>query len=85
MLLTSIFFRAVTTRVHTFKDAYSCAKGVDAIVIATEWDEFKTLDYARIYQGMNKPAFIFDGRLILDPKPLREMGYKVEIIGKPSC
>jgi len=48
------------------KDVYEVADGADALVICTEWDEFKTLDYQRIYHSMRKPAFIFDGRLILD-------------------
>jgi UDPglucose 6-dehydrogenase len=55
---------------------------VDAIIICTEWDEFKALDYERIYAGMNKPAFIFDGRLILDSQKLRAIGFTVDCIGK---
>jgi UDPglucose 6-dehydrogenase len=69
--------------IHT--DAYSCAAGADAIVIATEWDEFKTLEYKRIYAEMNKPAFVFDGRLILDAKALTEIGFTVQVIGKPGA
>ncbi|KAG5369100.1 UDP-glucose 6-dehydrogenase [Yarrowia sp. C11] len=66
------------------KDAFEAAKDADAIVIATEWDAFKDteLDYQKIYEQMNKPAFIFDGRLILDAKKLEKMGFKVEVIGK---
>ena len=45
-----------------------------AIAVLTEWDEFKTLDYTRIYAKMMKPAFIFDGRNILDHARLREIG-----------
>jgi UDPglucose 6-dehydrogenase len=52
------------------------------LVIVTEWDEFKTLDYSKIYDSMKKPAFIFDGRLILDAPALRKMGFRVEVIGK---
>ena len=37
-----------------------------AVVVCTEWDEFVTLDYNRIYTNMTKPAFLFDGRKILD-------------------
>jgi len=48
----------------------------------TEWDEFRDLDYQRIYDSMLKPALIFDGRNILDLEPLREMGFKAEGIGK---
>lgn len=63
-------------------DAYSACHGADAIVVCTEWDEFQTLDYARIYDSMRKPAFIFDGRLILDDDALRRIGFIVEVIGK---
>ncbi|KAJ3007616.1 UDP-glucose 6-dehydrogenase 1 [Thoreauomyces humboldtii] len=65
-------------------DAYECASSVDAIVVLTEWDEFRTLDYGKVYGRMNKPAFIFDGRLILDTKKLREIGFQVEVIGRQA-
>jgi len=64
------------------ESAYAAAEKADAIVILTEWDEFKTLDYQKIYSSMNKPAFIFDGRLILDGKKLKEIGFQVKVIGK---
>ena len=41
-----------------------------AVVVCTEWDEFVTLDYNRIYNNMAKPAFLFDGRKILDHEKL---------------
>ncbi|KAJ3037975.1 UDP-glucose 6-dehydrogenase 1 [Rhizophlyctis rosea] len=69
-------------RVKIFHDPYEAAAKSDAIVVLTEWDEFKSLDYQKIYGGMNKPAFIFDGRLILDGKKLRDIGFQVEVIGK---
>ncbi|KAI8621686.1 UDP-glucose/GDP-mannose dehydrogenase family, NAD binding domain-containing protein [Chytriomyces sp. MP71] len=69
-------------RVTVSKDAYSAADGVDAIVVLTEWDEFKTLDYARIYTKMNKPACIFDGRLIMPTEELKNIGFNVVTIGK---
>jgi UDP-glucose/GDP-mannose dehydrogenase family, UDP binding domain len=45
--------------------------------VLTEWDEFKTLDYAKIYKSMAKPAFVFDGRNIIDSAALREIGFEV--------
>ncbi|KAJ3352976.1 UDP-glucose 6-dehydrogenase 1 [Entophlyctis luteolus] len=57
-------------------DAYSAADGCDAIVVVTEWDEFRGLDYSTIYETMNKPAFIFDGRLILPSEQLGEIGFR---------
>jgi UDPglucose 6-dehydrogenase len=53
-----------------------------AFCVLTEWDEFKTVDYRAIYDSMKKPAFAFDGRLILDHEKLREFGYEVFCIGK---
>ncbi|RWW89848.1 hypothetical protein BHE74_00001114 [Ensete ventricosum] len=64
-------------------DAYEAAMGAHAVCIVTEWDEFKRLDYSKIYDNMQKPAFIFDGRNVVDPEKLREMGFIVFSIGKP--
>ncbi|KAF3444842.1 hypothetical protein FNV43_RR14535 [Rhamnella rubrinervis] len=64
-------------------DAYEATKDAHAVCILTEWDEFKTLDYQRIYDNMRKPAFIFDGRNIIDVDKLREIGFIVYSIGKP--
>ena len=66
----------------TSTDVYSVVKDSHAIAIMTEWDEFKTLDYERIYASMLKPAFIFDGRNILDHAALRKIGFEVHAIGK---
>lgn len=59
-------------------------KGAQAALVLTEWDEFKSLDFASIYEGMLKPAHIFDGRNILDLEALREIGFKATGIGKPE-
>nr|CAG4640745.1 EOG090X03RJ [Eulimnadia texana] len=64
------------------EDAYTAAKGTHAIVVCTEWDEFVSLDYRRMYEDMLKPAFIFDGRKILDHSALAAIGFHVETIGK---
>ena len=63
------------------EDPYKALKGVHAIAILTEWDEFKEYDWQLIYDSMLKPAFIFDGRNILDNKSLQEIGFKVFTIG----
>ncbi len=62
--------------------AYEAAQGSHAIAIVTEWDEFKHLDYARIFAGMQQPAHVFDGRNILDLPKLREIGFRVSGVGK---
>lgn len=63
-------------------DAYTAADRSHAVVVMTEWDEFANLNYKTIYSKMLKPAFIFDGRLILDHHALIEIGFHVEAIGK---
>ncbi len=45
---------------------------------------FKTYDWQKIYDNMQKPAFVFDGRNILDHKLLADIGFKVKAIGKAS-
>eukprot|EP00056_Hartaetosiga_gracilis_P014218 m.240028 g.240028 ORF g.240028 m.240028 type:complete len:467 (-) comp14378_c0_seq1:196-1596(-) len=65
---------------HT--DAYEAMNEAHAIVVLTEWDEFKDYDYEKAYESMPKPAYIFDGRLILDHKKLLNIGFNVEVIGK---
>lgn len=62
--------------------AYEAAQGAHAIAIVTEWDEFKQLDYTRIFAGMHQPAHVFDGRNILDLPKLREIGFRVSGVGK---
>jgi len=69
--------------IHYEDDSYEAASGCDAIAVMTEWDIYKELDYERIYRSMTKPAFIFDGRNILDHKGLFEIGFNVLPIGKP--
>lgn len=70
--------------VITESDVYAACDGAHAICVLTEWDEFKDLDYEKIFKGMAKPAFLFDGRNILDYDKLREIGFEVHAIGKPD-
>lgn len=46
-------------------------------MIATEWKEFLDIDWETVYAGMNKPAFVFDGRLLIDHEKLTKIGFKV--------
>jgi len=62
-------------------DPYECCKDAHAIAVLTEWDEFADYDWQRIYDNMQKPAKIFDGRNVLDCKKLRAIGFKVQSIG----
>lgn len=77
-------YPAVEGMITTSPDPYSACDGAHALAILTEWDEFKTLDYRRIYAAMAKPAFVFDGRNILDHAALRAIGFEVHAIGKPD-
>lgn len=63
-------------------DPYEACKDAHAVAIITEWDEFKQLDWNRIYQSMKKPSFVFDGRNILDHEQLQKIGFTVKAIGK---
>ena len=63
-------------------DPYKACKDSHAVAILTEWDEFKSYDWQRIYNNMKKPAFVFDGRNILNSDKLKEIGFKVYQIGK---
>ena len=62
-------------------DPYACADGAQAILILTEWKEFETFDYSRMFETMSKPAFIFDGRNILDHNKLFDIGFNVYPLG----
>ena len=64
-------------------DPYAAAKSAHAIAILTEWPHFAELDYQVIFESMVKPAFIFDGRNILDHQNLFNLGFNVYAIGKP--
>jgi UDPglucose 6-dehydrogenase len=72
----------VKTGVTFEEDPYAAAKGAHAIALMTEWKQYKELDYERIFASMSQPAFIFDGRNILDHRRLFKMGFNVFAIGK---
>jgi UDPglucose 6-dehydrogenase len=61
---------------------YKALKGTHAIAVITEWDEFKAYDWQTIYDAMLKPAFVFDGRNILDKDHLESIGFIYNAIGK---
>jgi len=69
-------------RVSYEVDPYNAAEDAFAIAVITEWEEYRRLDFERIYRSMKKPAFIFDGRNILDHGKLYEIGFNVYPIGK---
>ena len=69
-------------RLTVAKTACEACQGAHAVVVLTEWDEFKTLDFKKIHEGMSKPAHIFDGRNILDMEKLKALGFRVHAIGR---
>jgi UDPglucose 6-dehydrogenase len=62
-------------------DPYEVCKGAHAIAVLTEWDEFRSYDWQRIYDNMQKPAFVFDGRNILDAQKLIAIGFIFSGVG----
>jgi UDPglucose 6-dehydrogenase len=65
-----------------YQNPYDACQGAHAVAVLTEWDEFKSYDWQKIYEGMLKPAFVFDGRNILDQKALEQIGFVYRAIGK---
>lgn len=62
---------------------YDCLKGADALIIATEWNEFRTPDFLKIVSSLKKKV-IFDGRNLFDTEAIRELGFYYECIGRPA-
>lgn len=63
------------------ENPYKACENAHAIAILTEWDEFKAYDWQKIYDSMLKPAFVFDGRNLLDKKALEKIGFVYQSIG----
>lgn len=62
--------------------AQEACEGTHAIALLTEWDEFKQIDFAKVFEQMTKPAYLFDGRNLLDLAKLKEIGFRTFAIGK---
>lgn len=68
--------------VKVVSQPYEACKEAHAVAVLTEWDEFKTYDWQKIYENMYKPAFVFDGRNILDKENLQRLGFSYNGIGQ---
>jgi len=68
--------------VKVINDPYQVCKDSHAIAVLTEWDEFKDLDWKKVYHKMLKPAFLFDGRGVLENETLRKLEFHFYVIGK---
>ncbi|KAJ3929729.1 MAG: UDP-glucose dehydrogenase [Lentinula lateritia] len=80
----NLSLETIKKQVNICSSSLEACKDAEAIVIATEWKEFKEIDWETVYQGMNKPAFVFDGRLLVDEDKLTKIGFKVITIGRGS-
>jgi UDPglucose 6-dehydrogenase len=67
--------------ISSFDSPYEACKDAHAIAVLTEWDEFVGYDWKKIYEHMQKPAFVFDGRNVLDGKALEAIGFVYHGIG----
>lgn len=63
-------------------DSYAAADQAHAITVLTEWDEFGELDFKKVFKSMQQPAFVFDGRNLLDREALTKIGFEIHAIGK---
>ena len=70
-----------TKSVTCYSDPYEACQKAHAIAVLTEWDEFTTYDWQKIYDSMQKPAFIFDGRNLLNGADLRAIGFVYQGVG----
>ncbi len=68
-------------QLQAFENPYEACKEAHAVAVLTEWDEFKSYDWQKIYEYMLKPAFVFDGRNILDRDTLEKIGFVYKSIG----
>jgi UDPglucose 6-dehydrogenase len=65
----------------SFENPYETCENAHAIAVLTEWDEFAAYDWQKIYDLMQKPAFVFDGRNILDESKMKSIGFVYQAIG----
>jgi UDPglucose 6-dehydrogenase len=73
--------RGILPAVEMFNDPYEMAKGCDALMVVTEWNEFKQLDLEKL-KGLLKSPVIFDGRNIYDPTIMKNMGFTYRGVGR---
>ncbi len=74
--------KKILPNVEFCKNSYDVAKGSDALVVMTEWDEFRKLNLTKIKKLLNHPIII-DGRNMFDPKKMKKMGFKYTSVGRP--
>jgi len=75
--------RTVLPQVEYTKSAYEAAQDSEALLIATEWDEFRALDWERVHRAMGRPLIV-DGRNLLSPRDMRARGFEYHCFGRPD-
>lgn len=75
--------RPLLPQIEFTKSAYEAAQDSEALLIATEWDEFRTLDWERVRDSMARPL-ILDGRNLLSPKDMKAFGFEYRSFGRPD-
>jgi UDPglucose 6-dehydrogenase len=73
----------VPGRVDYCRSAYEAARGAHAVVLVTEWDEFRKLNWKKLAESMEVPVMV-DGRNLLDPSALQEAGFEYFSMGRGS-
>ena len=81
---TDNFEELIESNITVASSAEEAATDAHAVAVMTEWDCFKDLDFDAVHASMHKPAFLFDGRNLLDHSKLRDVGFEVHAIGKPQ-
>jgi UDPglucose 6-dehydrogenase len=75
--------RAILPQIHYAKSPYDAVNDAEALLIATEWDEFRKLDWERIRDAMARPLII-DGRNLLSPREIKDLGFEYRSFGRPD-
>jgi UDPglucose 6-dehydrogenase len=75
--------RAILPDIEYAESAYDAAAGAEALLIATEWDQFKKLDWERIRDSMTRPLIV-DGRNLLSPQEMIKLGFEYRSFGRPD-
>lgn len=75
--------RTVLKDVNFFADPYDVASGAEALLLLTEWDEYKNLDWKRVYASMARPL-VLDGRNMLPPEQMAALGFEYHSFGRPE-
>ena len=81
-ILSALGLLANDDRITFCKSAIDATSGTHAVALLTEWEEFKSLNFNEIYSQMEKPAYFFDGRNLIEPKIIKDAGFRLYRIGK---